>query len=122
MAEEAFRGLQQQLEMAMNRIVNREGEVGQLRARPQGGGGHQKTLDQMFFEPKGLMPEPLNSDMYQKVEKFREWSLQVREFLGIYCDDIHAILRAVEGTKEAPRTTTPRRSMHPGIGDCRRYS
>ena len=100
MAEEAFRNMQHQLDRAINRINNLEGEIVQLRQRPQGGGGHQKTLDQMFFEPKGLMPEPLNQEMYSKVEKFRDWSLQVRGFLGIYSDDIHSILRAAEGTKE----------------------
>ena len=99
MAEEAFRNMQNQLDMAINRILNLEGEINQLRQNPQGG-GHQKTLDQMFFEPKGLMPEPLTQEMYSKVEKFRDWSLQVREFLGIYSDDIHSILRAVEGTKQ----------------------
>lgn len=90
--------MQNQLDMAMNRIINLEGEITQIRQKAQG--GHQKTLDQMFFEPKGLMPEPLTQEMYSKVDKFRDWSLQVRDLLGIYSDDIHTILRGVEGTKD----------------------
>ena len=61
MAEEAFRNMQNQLDMAMNRIINLEGEITQIRQKTQG--GQQKTLDQMFFEPKGLMPEPLTQEM-----------------------------------------------------------
>ena len=105
-------GFGQQIEQLNNNLTQRialfENELIWVRDHPN---RNNTSLDDKLFDPKVLMPKSVNTEIYTKVEKFRDWSLSVREFLGIFDPNISNILKNVEGTPEALDLATQQREM-----------
>jgi hypothetical protein len=66
---------------------------------------HQSThkprdIDDKLFKTELMLPTPMGPDVYNEVDKFRDWALSIREFFGVHNQELADALNEIEGTKD----------------------